>query len=59
MPRWGIEPGEHMHRTFLPTGDNELYNWALNFSTLLTANYAAYTLPQSVATTYSSKFNTC
>jgi hypothetical protein len=47
-----------MNRTFLPTGDNSLYNWALNFSTLLTANFAAYGLAQSMASTYSSKFNT-
>ncbi len=26
-----------MPRTFLATGDNSLYNWALNFSILLTA----------------------
>lgn len=47
-----------MRRTFLPTGDNSLYNFTLNFSTLLTANFAAYGLANSVATTYSSKFNT-
>lgn len=35
-----------------------LFAQAQNFSTLLTANFAAYGLTTSVASTYSSKFNT-
>lgn len=30
--------------TYIPSKDQELANWALNFSTLITANYAAYGL---------------
>ena len=47
-----------MSRNFLPTADGPLLQWTQNFSTLLTANFAAYGLAQTVATTYSSKFNT-
>lgn len=47
-----------MARTFLPTADGALLQFAQNFSNLLTANFAAYGLTTSVASTYSSKFNT-
>ena len=47
-----------MGRSFLPVGDDAMLSFALNFSTLLTANYAAYDVAQAVATTYAAKYNT-
>ncbi len=38
-----------MGRSFLPTTDDGLLSFALNFSTLLTANYEAYGIAQSIA----------
>jgi hypothetical protein len=45
-----------MARTFLPTADNALLNWAQNFDNLLSTNFAAYGLPTGVASAYSMKF---
>lgn len=47
-----------MGRSFLPVGDEALAAFALNFSTLLTANYASYGIDQTVATTYAQNYDT-
>lgn len=47
-----------MGRSFLPTADKALAAFSLNFSTLLTANFAAYGLPQSTAASYGIFYDT-
>ncbi len=46
-----------MARSYLPDTDDGLLSFALNFSTLLSANYTQYFVPESIAQAYAARFN--